>query len=250
MSAAKTLWVKYIIFLVKNEKLQKMLQLQKVELELVRTQSSLTKLIFQAGHVVKRIEELRKRRDDILKSVENLKRELKKYREMIEECKTGAKRAEERLQLVKKAEEYKALLREKARHEDCVIKLTNSLRDLEEKLKKLEEDKEDKKLLKEIQELEEELEDLNYSQSKLLSRVNKLTEELHKLRQGTEREVLDEYEALKRRHGLPVILPADSSGSCTNCGTKLPSALYSRLIKGEVVICPNCGRLVYYEGEA
>ncbi len=69
---------KYIIFLVKNEKLQKMLQLQKVELELVRTQSSLTKLIFQAGHVVKRIEELRKRRDDILKSVENLKRELKK----------------------------------------------------------------------------------------------------------------------------------------------------------------------------
>ncbi len=218
-----------------------------MEMEILRTQNAFEKLTSQIDEMVKRKEELRKKREEVIKGIEDLKREIKNHKEMIEECKRGAKRAEDRLPLVKKAEEYKALLKEKAKNEDCVIKLTKGLKELEEKLKKLEEEREDKKLLKHMQELEEELEDLRYTQSKLLNRLKELKEGLQKLKEEFEEEVVKEYDALKKRYSLPIILPADSSGSCANCGTKLPSALYSRLIKGEVVVCPSCGRLVYYE---
>lgn len=242
--------LRYIIFFVKTDKLQKLLQLQQVELEIIRVQTALQKLLSQISDTSKKIEEIKGKRENIEKGIEELKKEIKRQKETIQECKEGAKRAEERLGLVKKVEEYKALLREKARYEDCVIKLTNSLKDLEEKLKKLQEERDDKKFLRELQELEEELSDLRYSQSRLISNLDELRKEFQKLRENTESNIVQEYENLKKKYGLPIILSADSFGACTNCGTKLPSALYSRLIKGEVVICPSCGRLLYYEGEA
>lgn len=226
-----------------------MLQLQKIELEIIRTETALKRLQTQAEEVSRKMEELRERRENIARTVEELKGEIRKHREWIEECKEGARRAEERLNHVRKAEEYKALLREKARYEDCVIKLTSSLRGLEEKLRRLEEEKEDIRLIREMQELEEELADLRYSQSRLADRAEELRSALQGLRENTGEDILREYEALKKKHGLPIILPVDSPGACANCGTKLPSALYSRLIKGEVVTCPSCGRLAYHEGE-
>ena len=239
----------YIIFFVKADILRKMLRLQQVELEILRVQSALKKLLSQISEVSGKIEELKRQREGVERSIEGLKAEIKRHREAIQECKEGARRAEERLSLVKRAEEYKALLRERAKNEDCVIKLTKSLKELEEKLKELQKEREDKKLVRELQDLEEELSDLRYSQSRLTNKLDELTKEFQKIKESTEPDVVQEYEVLKKKHGLPIILPIDSFGACTHCGTKLPSALYSRLIKGEVAVCPSCGRLVYYEEE-
>lgn len=118
---------------------------------------------------------------------------------------------------------------------------------MEEELKDLEEKREDKRFVKDIQELEEELSDLKASQLRLKARLEELQKELEDLKSKTEKSILEEYERLKKKHGLPIILPIDSLGACTNCGTKLPSALYSRLIAGDVGVCPSCGRLVYHE---
>lgn len=224
-----------------------MLQLQRVELEINRVNTAIRRLQSQIEETIKKMENLKAEREGITKRIEEIKKEIKKQREQIEECREKAKRAEERLNLVKKAEEYKALLREKAKGEDCVIKLSESIKRLEEELKRLEEKREDRGFIKGIQELEEELSDLRYSQLRLSTRLEGLQKELEELRSKTEESILEEYERLKKRHGLPIILPIDSLGACTNCGTKLPSALYSRLIAGEVEVCPSCGRLVYYE---
>lgn len=220
-----------------------------MELEISKVETAIKKLQAQMEGVVKNIEDVQRKRENIRKSMEDLKKEIKRHKELIEDCKEGVKRAEERLNLVKKAEEYKALLREKAKHEDCIIKSTNRIKELEMELKKLEDSNEDKKLLKELQELEEEFNDMRYSQSRLLSRVEELKNKLQEFKENIHKDIVEEYETLKRKHGLPVILPVDSLGACTNCGTKLPSALYSQLIKGDVVVCPSCGRLIYYEGE-
>ncbi|MCX7990302.1 MAG: C4-type zinc ribbon domain-containing protein, partial [Aquificaceae bacterium] len=131
--------------------------------------------------------------------------------------------------------------------EDCAIKLGESLKKLEEELRALEREKEDRKPLKELAELEEELSDMRYSQSRLRGRLEELERELESLRSEVGGDFLQEYERLKRKHGLPIALPIDAFGACGSCGTKLPSALYSRLVSGEVVVCPSCGRLVYYE---
>ncbi|MCS7171031.1 MAG: C4-type zinc ribbon domain-containing protein [Aquificaceae bacterium] len=237
----------YIIFLVKSDILRTMLKLQRTELEILRTRASLEKLQLQAEGLMMKLEELKKRREVAVKRAEEVKRDIQSHKELIEECGRKAKVAEERLSLVKRAEEYKALLREKAKHEDCAIKLASSLRSLEEELKRLEGEKEDKKLAKQMEEIQEELADIRYSQSRLKNRLEELEEDLKNLMDVTEDKILQEYENLKRKHGLPLILPVDSLGACTSCGTKLPSALYSRLVGGDVVVCPSCGRFVYYE---
>lgn len=232
---------------MKADKLQKILLFQKAEIEIKTTEKAIEKVKSQTEELVKVLEELREKRENLLKRIQEVQKEIKNHQLLIEDCKKKARQAEERLNLVKKAEEYRTLMKEKARHEDCVIKLSSSLRSLEEELKRLQEEKDNKKSFREMQELEEELSDLRYSYLRLENRLRELEANLKDLKTNTEQTLIEEYERLKRRYGLPFVFPIDSFGACTNCGTKLPSALYSQLIGGEVVTCPTCGRLVYYE---
>lgn len=234
---------------MRGDKFLKLLQIQNLELEITRVNNSIKKLQAQEEDLIARIEKLKEERERLVKRIEELKQEIEKHKVAIEECRKRLRRAEETLKLVKKAEEYKALLRERARNEDCIIKLKNSLSALEEEIRALEEKREDKRRIKQIEELTEELSDVRYSQSRLQDKLEGLKSNLEKIKEETEREIWLEYENLKRKYGLPIILPVDSMGSCAHCGTKLPSALYSRVIQGEVVVCPSCGRFVYYERE-
>ncbi|MFN3976405.1 MAG: zinc ribbon domain-containing protein [Aquificaceae bacterium] len=238
----------YIIFLVKADRFSKMLQLQNLELEILRVKRAVEKLQEQARALLKEKEEVQVKRQAIRKRIEGIKEEIKKHLAGIEECSQRVKKAEESLSLAKKAQEYKALLREKAKNEDCVIKLRSSLKKLEEELKSLEKAQEEKGLIKKLEEIEEELSELGYSQSRMYKRLEELERSFELMKESTEDDVWQEYLKLKGKYGLPVIIPVDTFGTCGHCGTKLPSALYSRLVSGEVVPCPSCGRLVYYEG--
>ncbi len=64
----------------------------------------------------------------LLLELKKLDDEIRQTSQELSICMEGIKRAEERLNKVKKAQEYKALLREKARYEDCVIKLKDQLK--------------------------------------------------------------------------------------------------------------------------
>lgn len=203
---------------MKLEKLHKILHFQSVEMEILKTNGALEKLQAQIDRVLRDIEKLKTEKDRTEKKIEELRKEIKKHREMIEDCKLKAKIAEERLNLVKKAEEYKALLREKAKQEDCAIKLGESLRRLEEELKELEKKGENRRVLKELEELQQELSDLRYSESRLRGRLDELKAELRALFENSEEEVFQEYETLKKRHGLPVALPVDTFGACMHAG--------------------------------
>ncbi|MCX8075620.1 MAG: C4-type zinc ribbon domain-containing protein [Aquificaceae bacterium] len=231
-----------------KEKFKRIVQLQRLEIEIAETNKALDRLNLKTLELTKQLEEMNTKRDEIFKRIEDLNKEIKASREKVKECEERLKRTEERLGFVKKVEEYKALLKEKAKYEDCIIKTTEKLRDLEKKLEDLELEKKDGRIKRAIEELNEELSDVSYSHSRLKSRIEVLQKEFTSLMDATEEDVLKEYERLKKKHGLPVVLPMDNFGACLNCGTKLPSAHYSKLVAGEVVSCPSCGRLVYYEG--
>jgi predicted nucleic acid-binding Zn-ribbon protein len=97
------------------------------------------------------------------------------------------------------------------------------------KLKRMEEERED--LIKEKEEVEKEL--------------RQQMEKLELLRASFSQDLVQEYERLKKAVGFPPIVKADIMGTCSSCGTKLPSMLYSKLIKGEKVRCPSCGKILY-----
>ncbi len=230
-----------------GDKFSKMLQLQNLELEILRVKKVIKRLQEQAQTLLREKEEIEGKRQTLRERIEEVKEKIKEHLRGIEECKQRVKRAEENLPLVKKAEEYKALLREKAKGEDCIIKLKDNLRKLEEELKSLENSQKDRGLIKKLEEIQEELSDLEYSQSKAYKKLEELEKSFEIMKENTEQKVWQEYLRLKERYGLPVMISVDTFGTCGNCGTKLPSALYSRLVGGEVIPCPSCGRLIYYE---
>jgi predicted nucleic acid-binding Zn-ribbon protein len=64
-----------------------------------------------------------------------------------------------------------------------------------------------------------------------------------------ERSLLQRYEMIfNRRHGLAVAQAR--GGTCQGCRMRLPPQLYNQIQRHDAIhYCPNCQRILYYEGE-
>jgi predicted nucleic acid-binding Zn-ribbon protein len=66
--------------------------------------------------------------------------------------------------------------------------------------------------------------------------------------QGIEKEILANYERIRKRLGGMAFVPAHRE-RCTACKMMIPHILYMRLLKGkEILPCESCGRLLYWSG--
>jgi len=230
---------------MKEEDFSAFLQLQEQEEEVFKRERYLERL-------KKRIKELDQGINEILEEQAILIAELNQVIDAIREedlkvrrCKENLKRCQERSKSVKKMEEYKALLRERAKNEDCIIKGEQVLRELRQKRKALEDRLQDKVKNRKLKRMEEEREDLIKEREEVEKELRQQMEKLELLRASFIKDLVQEYERLKKAVGFPPIVKADIMGTCSSCGTKLPSMLYSKLIRGEKVRCPSCGKILY-----
>jgi len=69
--------------------------------------------------------------------------------------------------------------------------------------------------------------------------LGQLSDELH-----------DIYMRLLEKQTMPIVVPVRDSG-CPGCGTVVPVATIQMLkLTGEVMLCPQCRRLLYYDKAA
>jgi predicted nucleic acid-binding Zn-ribbon protein len=230
---------------MKEEDFSAFLQLQEQEEEVFKREKYLERL-------KKRIKELDQGINEILEEqailIAGLNQIIEAIREedlKIRRCKENLKRCQERAKSVKKIEEYKALLRERAKNEDCIIKGEQVLRELRQRRKALEDRLQDKVKNRKLKRMEEEREDLIKEKEEVERELKQQMDKLELLRASFSKDLVQEYERLKKAVGFPPIVKADVMGTCSSCGTKLPSMLYSKLIKGEKVRCPSCGKILY-----
>jgi uncharacterized protein len=230
---------------MKEEDFSAFLQLQEQEEEVFKRERYLERL-------KKRIKELGQGINEILEEKTILIAELNQIIEAIREedlkvrrCKENLKRCQERAKSVKKIEEYKSLLRERAKNEDCIIKGEKVLRELRQRRKAIEDRLQDKVKNTKLKRMEEEREDLIKEKEEVERELKQQTEKLELLRASLSQDLVQDYERLKQAVGFPPIVKADIMGTCSSCGTKLPSMLYSKLIRGEKVRCPSCGKILY-----
>jgi len=230
---------------MKEEDFTAFLQLQEQEEEVFKRERYLER-------IKKRIKELDQGINEILETQAILIAELNQIIEAIREedlkvrrCKENLKRCQEKAKSVKKIEEYKALLRERAKNEDCIIKGEQALRELRQKRKAIEDRLQDKVKNRKLKRMEEEKEDLIKEKEEVEKELRQQMEKLELLRASLSQDLVQEYEKLKKAVGFPPIVKADILGTCSSCGTKLPSMLYSKLIRGEKVRCPSCGKILY-----
>ncbi|MFN3813243.1 MAG: zinc ribbon domain-containing protein [Aquificaceae bacterium] len=226
-----------------------LLDLQEKEISIERLETSLIKLKEEEDLLRMELLNLEQEEAHLLINIRRVDEDIESTREEIVKCKDGIKRTENRLNLVKKANEYKALLREKAKYEDCVIKLTEKLRrmEMEKKEAQAKHQETTRELKRRYREIKDNMEDVNLQADKTVKKLYELKEQVGKLRNAIPGDVLLEYDNLRREFGGEVIVRAINSGVCGGCFMKLPAALYSKLMMGEIVRCPNCGRFVCYE---
>ncbi|SNZ14391.1 zinc ribbon domain-containing protein [Hydrogenobacter hydrogenophilus] len=235
--------------MIKKEELRLLLDLQELEINIKKLEKLIQKLIQEEVELRKQLAHVEQEEATLLLELKKLDDEIRQTNQEISICMEGIKRAEERLSKVRKAQEYKALLREKARYEDCVIKLKDQLKLLQAERKQKEQTYKNQKKNLEVKhrELKEKLEEISLESELTKGKLEQLKQERNKLINHIPEHALREYENLKSSLELPVIVPVVSFGACGGCGMKLPSSLYSKVMLGEVVICPNCARLIYYE---
>jgi|GEM_PF-727975 len=235
--------------MIEKEELKLLLNLQELEINIKKLEKLTQKLTQEDVELRKQLAQVEQEEAMLLLELKKLDDEIRQTSQELSICMEGIKRAEERLNKVKKVQEYKALLREKARYEDCVIKLKDQLKLLQTEKKQKEQTytKQKKNLEVKYRDLKEKLEDISLESELTKRNLEQLKQERFKLINRIPKHALKEYENLKSSLELPVIVPVVSFGACGGCGMKLPSSLYSKVMLGELVICPNCTRIIYYE---
>jgi len=108
-------------------------------------------------------------------------------------------------------------------------------------------------LLRELEELDLMLKDLSSPQYKqlgfktskqALDMVRYIEERRQKLKKKIDPKLLAEYERVVKRYGTRVLVQVVKE-FCGGCYVKLPAEFATRQ-NSELLICPNCGRFLYW----
>ena len=233
---------------MKPEEAREILKIQEVDQDIARINVRLTRIEEERSEIKKRIEDLQREEDDIKGKLESLRKRKKEMEDLIREEEEALKKVEEKMYKVTKDFEYKALLREKARHEDNILKTSYELDTLEKELDGFSKtaDKRLTEIEKTLKDLEEELEDLNYELNISRKKLEELERRREEVTSSLPKGLLDTYEMMRDRFDSMVVVPVED-GVCTGCGMRVPDVLYSDMMRtNEIHRCPNCGRYIYY----
>ncbi len=232
-----------------NPLLNKIIELQKIDLEVERLLAEKKKLPLRLQELEIEFQSIS---DAASRRMKEFEEKQKEKREKDRQLQTGLemlKRARERLFDVKTNKEYQSLLKEietsEAKNsslEDEIINLLDSLDGLEKETKVKEQEfatlRDDYE--QEKRSVTEAIESLD---RKLDASVRKAEE----LKRGIPPDLIKKYEKIKvLGHGIAVV-PVWKE-VCYGCHMAIPPQLYNEVqTSDEIMTCPNCNRIIYWE---
>ena len=231
------------------EQIEQLVVLQKVDSEMIALQKILEEAPKQLQTLKEKLEYLEQQRGVIQEKIDVLLEQKDKIEGEIESDAQKVKKSKNKLMLVENTKEYHAMMREM----DSMEKM-NRLRD-EEKAN----------LLADLSDLEgrrgvlqddinalaatiaEQQSTLNAELADKRARIEILDVDKKKASQAVPAPILIRYNFIRDRIPNPVIVPV-SEAVCQGCYVVIPPQAYIDLQKGEQILsCPNCQRIVYWE---
>lgn len=80
----------------------------------------------------------------------------------------------------------------------------------------------------------------------MLNEVKQLKSKMEDLKKDIPKDIIEKYTSIRKGGKMPVLVEcSDNFNSCTGCGMDVPNNLQTKLRDGEIVECPNCGRMIY-----
>ena len=204
--------------------------------------------------------ELDKRREELdllkkaiegdLTTLEELKDERRKGERELEEVEAKYKKSKAKLDEVKSNKEYQAVMKElediKAltyEKEELVIKRMEDIELQEAECAR--NNAQWEKAQKEYEEKERQFEEMTGEFEKEIQALTKEKEELSRQFDG---DLLSRYTRLRAHLRGQVVVPVVNA-VCQGCHLGIPPQQYNMALKGDSTqICPNCSRIIYWEG--
>ncbi len=231
------------------KQIAQLIELQKIDNEILKFQKVLDTIPTEIDSLEKKIETLKSQQEEVVERVNALKQRQEKLVREIEEDEFKIKRSKNKLMMVQSSKEYNAVLRE-----IDTLEKSNRLRE-EERIAVEEDLATQNNLLEsitsEINQSEEELKELRKKQETEVDKAKKKLDGLRLKREETTQDIpkpiLSRYEFIRVRLKNPVIVSV-KDGVCTGCYISIPPQTFIELQRAkEILSCPNCQRIIYWE---
>ncbi len=231
------------------EQIKKLVSLQEIDTELIQLKNRMEEAPRHLENLQNELKNLEEQKSHIEERVKLLSEQKKKLQNDIEQDSDKIKKSKNKLMMVSNTKEYHAMMREMDNLEKLnrfrEEELNNLLEDLQTQQTKKEE------LNNEFQSLQDELATTQATLDSELQQIQERIQELEKDREKACADVpvpiLSRYNFIKDRLHNPVIVSVRQS-VCTGCFISIPPQSFVEIQKGEQILsCPNCQRLIYWE---
>ncbi len=232
-----------------RKQIEQLVALQQVDHEIYNIKKNIKILPEKVAEKGKSFKIIAEQRSVITDKLEYLTNQEKRISAEIEEDNERIKESKAKMMLVVNTNEYHAVTREVD-----TLEKNNRSRE-EEKLILLEEIQHQKDLLSKIeidyqatkQEFDEQKDKLQTQLDELNMKLDELMQRRKASLQDVPPPVLARYEFIRERLENPVIVPVSDS-VCSGCNIAIPPQIFIELQKVQQILsCPNCQRLIYWE---
>jgi predicted nucleic acid-binding Zn-ribbon protein len=234
-----------------KEQLQLLWKLQTVEQQIDEAQKEKESYPLALEELQEMLKAQEEKREDEKRRIEEFEKERLSKEGELELENERIKRSQLKLLEIKTNKEYQALLQEieggkkrNGQREEEIIKLLDEIDQLKSNYTDTVEKTQKKRLT-----IEEET-------SKIKDKMAKVEQDLLHLHQSKEEillvldsELLKRYNTLKaKKNGIAIVLVKNEG--CQGCFVNIPPQMYNEVQKNrEIILCPNCHRILYWENK-
>ncbi|WP_456325694.1 zinc ribbon domain-containing protein [Desulfonauticus submarinus] len=231
------------------EQIKKLVLLQDIDNKLISYKEKLDILPKELNELKENLSNLDNKKSELEDKLNILNDQKKRLEFEIEDNDSKIKKVKNKLMMISNSKEYQAMMRELDNFERLNRTKQEELTSLLEDINLHQKDYDE--LLGEIEELDNKIKELENQSESELKDIEKKIEELEKEREAScasiPAPILARYNFIRERLSQPVVV-AVSNGVCMGCHISIPPQTFVELQKGEQILnCPNCQRLIYWE---
>ena len=228
-------------------------RLQKIDLELTAIEEEEKEYSAKMDSVAEELKAIEAEMEELGPDLDTLTARVKEYQDLIRQSSEKMTKDERRLNDVRNEKEFGAINREirsanraKRQYEDELENVRVKAEELQAKMDEKEAAVGEKK--DELEGLTNELEEKRAGWKETLEARTKEREEVSS---GIRPDVLRKYDRIRKRRGGRGLAPVKDE-TCQGCFIGIPPQTYIELRKGaeELILCPHCHRILYFDFEA
>jgi len=231
------------------EQLKQLIELQDIDNKLLDYKQRLEEIPKMLNILQNDVQELLSKKEELAEKIDIIEKNKKNLELEIEENASKIKKVKNKLMMVSNSREYQAMMKELDNFERINRNREEDLAVLLEDLNLLRKDLDE--ITAQIEEKQSKMDELKEKSQSELKELQATIDELKQRRENAynsiPKPILSRYNFIKERLNQPVVVPV-RDGICLGCCISITPQVYVELQKGEQILnCPNCQRLIYWE---